>query len=310
MANDPIVKVFQLDEIVRVINSSAYLQAASLLTTVDYEKFSTNEFMNNFMMGMTGKPGIPGINADSTRIDAYHRKLAIKFTNEFFDKLSLGPRFGEDYLDSLAAEKARAKTQLDQTFQDARDSNAELQRTLQLQILAFSTIKAASTVVIAVTPVGLAAAGASASLIATAGGVSFVYGVTKDITKGIAAGDATAVAIDTTKNFGKEAASRGIEKAGETALTKLSALELVAREAEGRIATLSSDLARKVSSAKKAKLARQIGKQESKLAATTASIGTQTLVKNVAKFAPVVFAAWDILEAGIEYRDDLTAAGY
>lgn len=71
---------------------------------------------------------------------------------------------------------------------------------------------------------------------------------------------------------------------------------------------LSVDLAKKVSSLKKARIGRKLLTAQEDLSTAELQAGKgmrmMTVGKNIAHYAPVVFAAFDIYEAIVDYGED------
>jgi hypothetical protein len=300
------VAIFNLKRLIGCLNSVAYARAATIGTSMQYQNFSENGVMNALISACTGEPGIADINQNTIAIEHQRKQFARNYLQTALNKAHDDPSDFLAYLNHLEKVKEQNLALLQQTFQQAAAVNAGIDHSLTIAIDVLAATKAASTIAIAVTPVGLTFAGAEASLIATASGVAFVYSVTKGFAKNLAEGkDAKVIAFDTGKEVAKEGFGRGADKVKEKAAEKLAEHADLIKEAEDKIGELTTKLARKVSSKKIAKLNRQIGRAEQTLSEATNLAGKARLAGYAAKGVPVVFAAMDVWEAIDDLQKDV-----
>jgi hypothetical protein len=305
------VAVFNLRRLIGCLNSVAYARAATIGTSMQYQNFSESGVMNALISACTGQPGIADINQNTVAIEHQRKQFAKSYLQTALNKAHDDPSDFLAYLNHLEKVKEQNLAMLRQTFQQAAAVNSGIDHSLTIAIDVLAATKAASTIAIAVTPVGLTFAGAEASLIATASGVAFVYSIGKGIAKNLGeAKDVKVIAFDAGKDFAKEAGKEGIsrvaDKVKEHAAEKLAEHTDLITEAEQKIDELTVKLARKVSSKKIAKLNRQIGRAEEALseAKTMASKARLTGIA-ASRGVPVVFAAMDIWEAIDDLQKDV-----
>ena len=159
---------------------------------------------------------------------------------------------------------------------------------------------------VAATPVGLTFAGVSSA--ATAGWIAFGYSVSKSLAKDLAeAKSAGVMAFEVSKeNIPKDVIKRagdiGAEKVADVMEERIERRGDLIEQAEQRIAQLSRQLHRKVSTSKIAKLNRRIGRAEAGADASKNAITKAQIGKIGARSLQVVFAAHDIYEAWEDFE--------
>lgn len=296
---------FDVGQVVDFVSSVAYAKAANLHTTQQTQSYSKNSLMNFILMGTTGQPGFPEVHQDRAAIENSRKSIATSLLRELIEKSSEGGKEYFSYLARLEDQKANALAGLQRTFTEAARTSSEIDNRLRNAINVLATVKVVSSVAIAVTPVGLAATGASATLIASAGMVSFAYSVTKGAAKNLAEGnDAGVIAFDAGKDGVKEAVSGKADKIATAAGGLIAEKKDLIAQAEGHIARLTKQLAGNLKQRKVTKLTRQLAGQRQTVETATRTVGQATVKKTAAKAVPVVFAAWDVWDACGEFVGD------
>ena len=297
--------VIELPRFVGFINSVAYAPAASLCTTLAYEQFSTNRVMNFLVQATTGEPGFPEIQQDTRQIEELRKRFVGRLMDDALEAAAGGgPRFSA-MMAHLEDSKQRDLMRVQQVFGQAREISANIEGRLTLAVKTLATVKAASSIMIAVTPVGAAAVGASAALVASAGTVSFVYSVSKAVAKNVAEGnDAGVIAFEVGKEGGKEGIQRGADAVQHAAGRTMTMHERLIDDASRKIDVLTRRLERQLAMAKRAQLDRRLGRATETAATSSRSLQAAGRLRFAARGVPVVFAGLDVWEAIGDFRQE------
>jgi hypothetical protein len=290
--------VIALPRFVGFINSVAYAKAAAFGTTLGYGKYTENPVMDFLLRATTAEPGFAEVQQDQALIERHRQRIAGKLLDQALEAGANSPQAFNTTLQRFEADKQRDLASVRLVFQQAQQINSQIEHSLTMTIRTLATVKAVSSIAIAVTPVGLAAGGASAALVASAGTVAFVYSVSKAVAKNVAEGsDAGVIAFETTKEVGKEGIQRGAETVSHTAEHSIGQHTNLIRDAEAKIETLSKRLARDLATKKRGQLERRMGRATQALQTSTKSLQAAKTVRVAAKGVPVIFAAMDVWEA-------------
>lgn len=244
-----------------------------------------------------------------------------------------GPMAADDYVRKMGEVRQNAYSSIQSTLREVGQINREIVGDLDNSIKTFAQIKLGATVGVAVigATAGVLIAGGATALAGAAaatgtygglggGGLAFMgvglgHNLGMSVAKNYEQGNAaSAVAIDMGKAAAKTAVSEGggaatqaIEKG---AMRNITQQTLAKKNAEVTIKRYSDLLGRKSLTEKSAaKYARNkaIAQQQAKSSgqAVAKSSATKTAAQYVGKALPVIFAAWDVYDAVVEYKQDV-----
>jgi hypothetical protein len=247
----------------------------------------------------------------------------------WIDKLSQGgPKAAHDYVNQMAAVRDYARDAVNSVFRDASEINSEVANETRDAIVALARIRLAATVGVAVigAAAGIAFAAAAAGGAATgvtvfgveAGASSLAFGATgfgfsatnsiiKTWEKGPSA-QVAAVSLDTGKAAVSEAGGHVAGHVIEHALKEQAHSQQIIKSAEGQIRKYSERLAqaglRKAAARKATSIVQGATRQIARQTETIAGMANKMKwAGRAAKGIPVVFAAWDIIDAIGDYNE-------
>ena len=294
------VAAYDLHRLVGFANSVAYAKAAAIGTSVKLESFSDNGIMNTLIMACTGEGGFANVEQDVKLIENQRERFARQFLSEILDQSAKGPRQLTARLAFLEKEKGRALQDVQTHFERARNINTAIDNRLRFSINTLASVKAASCLFLAAAPLGAAAVG-GAGLAATAGGISFIFSVSKTLAKNLAEGnDASVVAFETGKELGKEGVSRGTTKAAAL----MTVQEQLFEEALRKVRSLSKSLEGAVKAKYIRSLKERIALQQGRMAGAALPAAAAPLARGTARAVPVVFAAMDTWDAITDFGNE------
>lgn len=297
--------VIELPRFIGFINSVAYARAASLCTTLTYEKFSSNSVMNFLLQATTAEPGFPEVTQDPRQIEVHRKRVAATLLDDALEAAAAGGQRFTAMLTQLESSKQRDLANVQRVFDQAREIGDHIENRLTFAIRTLATVKAASSIMIAVTPVGAAAFGGSAALVASSGTIALVYSVGKAVAKNAAEGsDAGVIAFEVGKEIGKEGIQKGAEKVEHAAAKSITTHAGLMDDALRKIDVLSRRLARQLPTGKSAQLERRLGRATQSLQMSTKAMQNAGKLRFAAKGVPVVFAALDVWEAIGDWRTE------
>lgn len=268
-------------------------------------------------------PGWVEVNVKSvSELDAEIEQLTDQFVQSFLKKLHEdGFQEASRYASRMHALKLDAKEAIDQAFREAQEINNEVIGKTTGTIENLARIKLGAAVGVAVisgTAGVLAVAGATSVLGVSAGAGPLVFaavGLTNSVTHSVIKtwedGDtAKAVAIDFGKAGLSDGAGKAAEIAGEKATANFATKVMARNNAEvavrryadilGRRSTTPANIAKRTQ-----RLAHAQGALGQAQVSATRAAATNTVARGVGYALPVVFAAWDILDAVETYNEDL-----
>lgn len=306
-----------LEGIFRLLHSSALSVAIAQHTVPRWEAYKDSKFLNAvYSLKIFGEgPGWMTIDQDWKAIGESREFWFNRFVNGFLTKLDAGPSAVMTYLERIEKLGEDSRLEIQRRHAEVSAINREIIADTGDAIRRLAKIKVVSTVLVALGSGGAALAGSGAGY----GVVSFSFSVATKVAKNVAeAKEAKVLAIDVSKEIGKEATTQGLEMGGELA-GALGNWKLFQashspqwREAVAKIEALSREIARKSSTRKIAKLS---AKQDRILQHAVAHTpGVQSGVKLIQRGRlaakagvglSVVFAALDIIDAIQEYQEDV-----
>lgn len=310
------VACYDLKRTLGFLNSCALAHALWLHTDLEWKPYRDSTGLNIIygIMFWKGGPITVDVKQDWEIIERARIEELQRNKRSFFRKVQEGPRAVAGYLQWKQRERDDTLRRVEETFAEARRIQGEMLQEARTAIRRLAVVKAASSISIAVATGGLAVVGSGLAI--AAGNVSLAYQVAGHIAKNLeSAKEADAIAIDITIGVEKELAEEVIQSK-VTAAIAAKAIWTVYNQvglgmaAKAEIKQLSIELARKVSSAKIAKLTRQIARAQGKLSQSVARSGQALSRASVAaRTIPVVFAVKDVIDAVSDYHDDLVGSG-
>lgn len=333
----PSLICYDLAAVSRFFRSVAMAIALQRYTTIEWVNYRDSQVLNAVyaVLFWKGAPGTAEIHtADTAVVQRTTDELHLQYLMAWLSRLcSDGPAAANTYVSHMTQLRDSARYFLNELFHDAAQINNEVASQTRDAIVALARIRLAATV-------GVAVIGAAAGIAFVAAGAAGATGVT---VFGIEAGTGAAqfgatgfgysaistviktweqapeakiaaVAVDTGKYAANEIGGHVSGHYIGTALAQSERSAQIIKSAEGQIRKMSARLAQE--HLRKA----QIRKATSILAASQAQAARETanlakagqmskLATGAAKGIPVVFAAWDILDAIGDYNTTLKAAG-
>lgn len=309
--NKPAAVCFDLHTVSWFCRKCAFITATQQNTTVEWVNYEDSRVLNAIytVLFWKGKPGTVEVIQDTTAIgtetDNWHLHFLMTWLQRLF---RLGPAAGQAYLDGLERVYQRSRVGLDTMFQDAARINRDVAAAAGEAVRELALIKAASSVTVA----GLGAAGAitlvgGAAVLSSA--VSMGYGVTTSLIRHAGhSGAAQAVAIQVGKGAAGETLTHVAKHQQLEALTRATKADHIVRSAEGQIRKYSQWVGQQGMSRSRLRKARNIVARSRVQAAAAEEAAARG--RTAAKFAgraavavPIIFAAWDIIEAIQEYNE-------
>ncbi len=328
---------YDLAAVSRFFRSVALAAALQRYTTIEWVNYQDSRVLNAVytVLFWKGPPGTAEIQtADSDVIqratDEMHERFLIAWINRL---ASDGPAAANTYVMQMAQLRDSARAALDDLFRDATQINNEVLSQTRDAIVALARIRLAATVGVAVigaaAGIAFVAAGAGATGVtvfgleagtgaAQFGATGFGYSAINTVIKTWEQAPEAkigAIAVDTGKYAGNEIGGHASSHYIGAALAQSQRSTQIIKSAEGQIRKMSARLAQEGLRKK------QIRKATSILAASEAQAARETanlakagqmakVATGAAKGIPVVFAAWDILDAIGDYNATLKTAGH
>ncbi len=296
------------EQIGRLLWSKSHAMAVQLNTSVHWKPYKDSKVLNLAYALMPWKegPGWVEVAQDRQRIEESTRNFFDRSVDTFFNKLSEGPSGLMRYLADTEKIRDEALQAVQNTFMSASDINHQVLGETQEGVRRLAIIKAASSITLAGISGGVVLAGGSVGLVTATQSVSLGFSLTKAVIKNWGELKTVgAVAIELAKDKVPEQGGKALTAAGFWNAWQASPKWVAA---EKRVMSLSGDLARKISSQKKAKIGRKLLAAQKDLtnaeAQSAKGMKMMSIGKNIARYAPVVFAALDVYEAIVEYGED------
>ena len=305
------IAAFSLRRTAGLLNSAAYAQAARKHSSLGYERFSTNSIMNAITAAitgefglaevLTGQSGYAEVKQNVRTIEAEQRKLYGELLNSAVQAIHRGPAPFVSYLKAVSENRDQDLRAVRELFRRAAKIDSRIAGNLGSAVRACAAVQFGSTIVLAVTPVGLTFAGASTAF--GVGMIGFGYSVTKTLVKDIdEAKHAGLIAFDLDKDVGKKIGDLKADKAVEKAVERIETQTEVIEQAQQKLNSLSQIIERKVSTRKLAKLGRQVARTEQTAANAERAIRMAKYGKFAGRALQVVFAAHDVYEGWEDFE--------
>lgn len=309
--------VLDLRKVATLVWSSARARALMEHTRIEWQPYRDSKVLN-FVYSVLfwyGGPGTAEIRQDRQKIDARTERYFDSGFESFLEQsFAHGAQGVARYSNMLVSNRDYCLQAVQTTFRDAADINAQIAGKTREAIETLARIKLASS--LALTGMGCYAALTASGVVlvmraAQAGAVKLTADVAGEVIK--PTDDIGANVKGVGYQLGKAALEEGGDKGAER-LTEMGdkALETYGPklvEAEHRIQRYSESLLRKIGPRKTKLAARRLGNAEADKTIASRAIGAAERNVKVGKFAgkavPLVFAAWDVLDALKEYREDI-----
>jgi len=337
MKNVPVI-CYDLLAVSRFFRSAAFLIAVQRHTGVEWVTYKDSAVLNAIYTVMFWKEPPGNVQVKEGSREAIQRttdEQHERFLLTWIDKLHQGgPAAGNAYVTFVAGLRDMVRQDLNNLYREVSQINNDVINHTQEAIVTLARIRLTAAVGVAViggvagVAFALSAAGATAAggltilgLEAGASATTFGlaglgYSTTNSIIKTWEQGPTAKVAA-VSLDLGKYAASEGSGKVAGVMLDK--ALEQQARSsqiissAEGQIRKYSQKLAqeslRKRQIAKATNIVQRSQQQVAQESAKLAKAGTMgRMARGAGAGIPVVFAAWDIMDAWGDYQDTVQAA--
>jgi hypothetical protein len=276
------VACIDIRHIARFCYSVALARGLAHYTELRWVEYRESGVLNLIYTAMPWK-GRPGYVEVDTNVVAA-REMALKqgsqYQKKFYDKLAASPGEAGKYMSDLERIKSDSIEWMQQIYKEGADINKEVVRETTKGLIALRTIKIGA---------GLAVAYGSAGALPIAYTVATsVIDNWDDLKKAVIIGG-----LDI-------GSGKGAEHAIKIAGQKISAQEVLVREAQSIVSAKHAELMRKVSSNKIAKVGRQLGKAEANLTQQTSQLSKlgklSTGAKVVGKTLPLLFAIPDAMD--------------
>lgn len=334
MSGVPLI-CYDLPTVSRFFRSVALSMAFQRHTSIEWVPYRDSAVLNAIYTVLFWKEG-PG-NAEIKQgsgaaimqtTDELHERFLAAWVDKVFQG---GPTAGNTYVNLMAGLRDDARQSVANVFREAQQINAAVINQTQDAIVTLARIKLAATVGVAViggaagVAFALGAAGAGA-----AGGVTVLglqagtsaagfgltglgYSVTNNIIKTWEQGPAAkvaAVSVDVGKYAASETGGHLAGQAVERAVTQQGRSAQIIKSAEGQVRKYSEKLAqeglRRAQARKATNIVQQSQRQIAREGANMAKAGNMAkLARGTGAGIPVLFAAWDIIDAWGDYQDTM-----
>lgn len=294
--------------------SCARARALQEQTQIEWQPYRGNKALNAIYSVLFWKegPGTVEIRQDQKKIDALTKKYFDHTLDVFLEKsFTLGPAALAHYADSLTSTRAYALESVRQIFREASSINSEVAGEAHRAVETLAKIRLASALTLTGAGCYLALAGASIVLVTEVGYVKLGADVIGEIIRphDHVGENVKGVAYQLTKYGAEKGADKLAEHAKEIGEHGLKEYGPKLASAEQRIERYSEQLARRFRSKKAIKIGRRLENAKTDQAAAVRAVesaeGTVKIAKVAGKAVPLVFAAWDVIDAVREYKEDI-----
>jgi hypothetical protein len=292
--------------------SCARARALQQQTQLEWQPYRDSKVLNAIYSVLFWKegPGTVEIRQDQAKVNRLTMQFFDQTFDSFLDKSTHGPVALTHYVQGLVNIRAFALRSVQEMFREAASINSEIAGETRKTIETLAQIKLASALVLTGTGCYLALSGASIVLVAQAGLVKLGSDVTGEVIKSHDHIDENVKGV--AYQLGKFGAEKGSDKLAEHAghLGEHGLKEYGGKlvSAEQRIERYSAALASKIKAGKRAKAAGRLNNAVADQAIAQGGLKTASKTLKAAKFAgkgiPLVFAAWDVIDAMKEYLED------
>lgn len=326
---------YDFNAVSRFFRSVAVTMALQRNTSLEWTTYRDSAVINGIysVLLWKGAPGMAEIRtgnrmAVEQETDQLHERFVLAWLRKLHEG---GPEAANVYVSHMAQVREDARDAIDDVMRDAREINSEVINETRDAIVTLGRIRLGASVGVAViggvAGVAFAAAAAGGGAAAAGGitvlgleagasaaafgAVGFGYSATGSIIKTWEDGPKAkmaAVSMDAGKAAASEAGGTMAQAGVSRALADQARSEHIIRSAEGQIRKHSERLGqeglRKAAMRKSKNIVQRSTAQVAKESDSLARAGKMAKdMGKVAKGIPVVFAAWDILDAWGEYQD-------
>jgi hypothetical protein len=324
---------YDLFAVSRFFRSAAVVIALQHHTSVEWVTYRDSTVLNAVYTVLFWKEPPGNAQVKSGRPEAIARttdEWHLRFLTTWIDKLHQGgPAAGNAYVQHVGQLRAMAHQDLNNLYRDVSQINADVINQTQDAIVTLARIRLTATVGVAVIG-GVAGVAFALGAAGAAGGVTVLgleagasattfglgglgYSMTNSIIKSWEQGPqakVAAVSLDGGKYAASETGGKVAERVLEGAAAQQARSSQIIRSAEGQIRKYSQRLAeqglRKAQVRKAQSIIGQSTAQAARESATLSSAArTAKLARGAGASIPVVFAAWDIIDAWGDYQDTM-----
>jgi len=334
------VVCYDLPTISRFFRSCALVIASQQSLKIEWETYRDSKVINAIYTVFFWKepPGIAVVREGSPeKVERRTNELHERYLLAWVRKLSEeGPGAAQGYVTTMGQLRDMARKDIQNFYRNASDINSDVIRETQDGIDNLAAIKLGAQVGVAVLGAvvgigfvapalvgGTLTAGGGLTILgvkAGAGATAFAatglaHSVTHSVIKSWDAGagaQVAGIAMEGGKAGGSELAGKGATRVLDKALANSANAENIVRSVQGEINKQSTRLAQETLTRKASeKASRRIAEDSARLTTRTAELAARNrnvaLAKAGGVTVPVVFAAWDIMDAISDYRETTAA---
>jgi hypothetical protein len=339
------VVCYDLPTVSRFIRSCALVIATQHSMKVEWETYRDSKVINAIYTVFFWKepPGIAVVKDGApAEIERRTDQMFERFILAWIRKLAeQGPRAGQEYLSFLGHLRDMARNDILNLYREVSGINSDVIRETQQGIQNLARIKLGAQVGVAAIGVvvgvglvvpalvgGTAVAGGGLTILglqAGAGGTAFAlagaaHSITHSVIKNWETGADAQVAAIVNQDVGTEVAKasvsealgRGTGRVLDKALAGSAKAQSAIRSAQGEINKQSARLAQQTLTRKGTeKATRRIADDTARVAARTAELARHNRIATAARVGgvtiPIVFAAWDVMDAYSDYQATMAA---
>lgn len=334
------VIIYDLNTVSRFFRSCALLLASQQSLRIEWETYRDSKVINAIYTVFFWKepPGIAVVKEGAPeKVERRTNEMHERFLSTWVRKLSEeGPGAAQGYVTTIGQLRDMARKDMQNFYRNASDINNDVIRETQDGINNLATIKLGAQIGVAaigaVVGVGFVAPGLVGGALTAGGGLTIfgvkagagaaafgatglAHSVTHSVIKNWDAGagaQVAGIAIEKSKAKASDLAGTGAQRVLDKALASSANAENIVRSVQGEINKQSTRLAQQTLTRKAAeKASSRIAAGNAQLATRTAELAARnrnvTLARAGGVAVPVVFAAWDIMDAISDYRETTAA---
>lgn len=334
------VIIYDLNTVSRFFRSCALVIASQQSLRIEWETYRDSKVINAIYTVFFWKepPGIAVVKEGAPeKVERRTNELHERYLMAWVRKLSEeGPGAAQGYVTTMGQLRDMARKDIQNFYRNASDINNDVIRETQHGIEILAAYKLGAQVGVAtlgaIVGIGFVAPALVGGVAAGAGGLTILgfeagvgasgfaaaglaHSVTHSVIKNWDAGagaQVAGIAIEKSKAKASDLAGTGAERLLDKALASSANAENIVRSVQGEINKQSNRLAQQTLTRKAAeKASSRIAAGNAQLATRTAELAARN--RNVALAraggvaVPVVFAAWDIMDAINDYRETTAA---
>jgi hypothetical protein len=334
------VVIYDLHTISRFFRSCALLLASQQSLRIEWETYRDSKVINAIYTVFFWKepPGIAVVKEGAPeKVERRTNEMHERFLSTWVRKLSEeGPGAAQGYVTTIGQLRDMARKDMQDFYRNASDINNDVIQETQNGINNLAAIKLGAQIGVAaigaVVGIGFVAPALVGGALTAGGGLTILgveagagaaafgatglaHSVTHSVIKNWDAGagaQVAGIAIEKSKAKASDLAGTGAQRVLDKALASSANAENIVRSVQGEINKQSNRLAQQTLTRKAAeKASSRIAAGNAQLATRTAELAARnrnvTLARAGGVAVPVVFAAWDIMDAISDYRETTAA---